>query len=77
MMIALIIWMDYRQRGVRIPLGGPEPAPDPENDDGDGPQASSDEQHNISTEGQVRAGDSNLPPQNLHDGEPSPARFPH
>ena len=76
-MIALIIWMDYRQRGVRIPLGGPEPTPVPENDDGDGPQASSDEQPNISTEGQVRAGDSNLPPQNLHDGEPSPARFPH
>ncbi len=76
-MIALIIWMDYRQRGVRIPLGGPEPTPVPENDDGDGPQASSDEQPNISTGGQVRAGDSNQPPQNLHDGEPSPARFPH
>ncbi len=76
-MIALIIWMDYRQRGVRIPLGGPEPAPVPENDDGDCPQANSDEKHNISTEGQVRAGDSNLRSQNLHDGEASPARFPH
>jgi UDP-GlcNAc:undecaprenyl-phosphate GlcNAc-1-phosphate transferase len=73
-MVALIIWMDYRQRGVRIPLGGPE-SPVPGNDDGDGPQARSDDQPEISTEGEVRAGDPNLPPQNLHDGEASPARF--
>src|SRR5438128_1913780 len=43
-MAALIIWMDYRQRqrGVRIHLGGPEPAPVSENGGVDGPQASSD-----------------------------------
>jgi len=77
-MATLIIWIDYRQRqrGVRIHLGGPEPAPVSENGGVDGPQASSDVQPDISSEGQVRAGDPNLPPQNLHDGKTSAARFP-
>jgi UDP-GlcNAc:undecaprenyl-phosphate GlcNAc-1-phosphate transferase len=72
-MIALIIWIDYRHRGVRIPLGGPEPGPILDNDDADGSQDSRGEQPGSS---QVRTGDSNLPPQNLYDGEASPVRFP-
>ena len=77
-MAALIIWIDYRQRqrGVRIHLGGPEPAPEPQNGEGNAPEASRDDQRGGSLERQARVGDPNVPPQNLHDGEPSPARFP-
>jgi hypothetical protein len=70
----LIIWIDYRQRqrGVRIHLGGPEP----QNGEGNAPEASRDDQQGVSLERQARIGDPNGPPQNHHDGEPSPARFP-
>jgi hypothetical protein len=77
-MAALIIWIDYRQRqrGVRIHLGGPEPTPAPQNGEGNASEASRDDQQGISLERQARVGDPNVPPQNLHDGEPFPARFP-
>ncbi|MFL5655422.1 MAG: glycosyltransferase family 4 protein [Ktedonobacteraceae bacterium] len=77
-MAALIIWIDYRQRqrGVRIHLGGPEPTPAPQNGEDNNPEVSRDDQRRISLERQARVGDPNVPPQNLHDGEPSPARFP-
>src|SRR5437868_386688 len=51
-MIALIIWIDRRQRrgGVPIKLGGPEPAPAPQGVDGDDPEASRYQQPRSSTE---------------------------
>ena len=77
-MAVLIIWIDYRQRqrGVRIHLGGPEPTPAPQNGEDNNPEVSRDDQRRISLERQARVGDPNVTPQNLHDGEPSPARFP-
>ena len=78
-MIALIIWIDRRQRrgGVPIKLGGPETSPAPQEVDGDDLEDSRYQQMRNSTEDQVRAGDPNPPPRNQHDGEISPARYPH